>query len=168
MDHELLVAVFKRIASLSVGFKEYYCRCFRTTSEYYTSLDHNYSLQIGYPDTTMKQRQRNNRHVHNHQHNRITLRHTRVHDSWRNKNSNTWWWASRHAVRTDTWWQAIDKSCSIEGSAVTLIIQRWDCNHRLNFSERQRNNSTCSTATQSTKCLCLHDMGWLPVSPYIR
>ena len=37
------------------GSKEYYYRYTITTFEYYTNQSHSLSSQIGYPDTTMKQ-----------------------------------------------------------------------------------------------------------------
>ena len=38
-----------------ISFKEYYYGYLSTASGYYTYWSHNYSLQIGFPDTTMKQ-----------------------------------------------------------------------------------------------------------------
>ena len=59
--------------------------------------------QISYPGITTKQRWRNPRHVHYHQCNRTIHGHTRLHDSRRNKDSNTRWWTHRHAVQSHDW-----------------------------------------------------------------
>ena len=43
----------------------------------------------------------------------------------------------------------INKSWGTEGTAVILLIQRWDHNHRWNCQEMQKNNSTSITARHS-------------------
>ena len=80
-------------------YKEWYYKFFSTAQKSFTTLDHNYSLQIGHTDTTMKQRWGNNGIC-------ITIsatvmyRHARPHENRRNTNSNTRWWALRHPGRT--------------------------------------------------------------------
>ena len=56
ISHQLLVAILKKtLQAYHIGFKEYYYRYTSTTSEYYRNQDHNYSSNIGYSGTTMKQ-----------------------------------------------------------------------------------------------------------------
>ena len=56
-DHKVVVAIFKKdIASLSHRLQRIILHILiNTIYEYSTNLGHNYSLQIGYPYTTMRQ-----------------------------------------------------------------------------------------------------------------
>ena len=73
-------------------------------------------------------------------------KHTRLYDNSGNKNSNNRCSAYMHAVKPQTPWRTIKRSCSAEGTAAKLVIQGQDHNDRWNCNERQRNNSTCCTA----------------------
>ena len=114
-------------------------------------MGHNYSSQIGYPDTAMKQRWGNTRHVQYHQCNRVMHRYTRLHGGERNKNSNTTWWTGKHPSITSALQLATDKSLGTEGTTAMLVIQRQDYNQRWNCHERQKNYRTTITVRQSIK-----------------
>ena len=87
------------------GCKEYYCKSIITTYEYYTIIHHRFVIQTDpwskkdeeMPDMCITI-------------NAIVMHgYTTLNDRWRNTNSNTGWWTLRHAVRTHTMWQVIDK-----------------------------------------------------------
>ena len=57
VDHKPLVAILgKMLQTYDTSCKEYGYESINMAQEYCTSLGHNYSLQIGYSDTNMRQR----------------------------------------------------------------------------------------------------------------
>ena len=75
------------------------------------------------------------------------------------KDGNARWWAHMHAIISNTPRLSINQSWGTEITAVILVIQICDYNHRWHCNERKKKSNTCSTARQDTKTSALGPQG---------